>query len=85
MRGYLCELTCSFVQERPASVKGGILADDMGLGKTLCALSLVASCKEKGPTLLVCPASLISNWKDQAQEHCPSLKGKLGFVLFVFL
>ncbi len=42
---------------------GGILADEMGLGKTLQATTLIASGKGKGQTLIVCPTSLVYNWK----------------------
>jgi len=43
---------------------GGILADDMGLGKTIQLLSLVsAQPAGSGPTLLVCPMSLVGNWQ----------------------
>ena len=39
--------------------RGGILADDMGLGKTLQMLALIATNPIAGPTLVVCPASVI--------------------------
>ncbi len=55
---------------------GGILADDMGLGKTLEALTLLLSLKEEGqggPTLIVTPASLVFNWKKEAQKFTPAL------------
>lgn len=42
---------------------GGILADDMGLGKTLQIISLISSSKENLPSLIVCPKSLVFNWK----------------------
>ncbi|MBL8914283.1 MAG: DEAD/DEAH box helicase [Archangium sp.] len=47
---------------------GGVLADDMGLGKTLqtiCAL-------EKG-TLVVCPTSVLPNWKAELARFRPAL------------
>jgi superfamily II DNA or RNA helicase len=56
---------------------GGILADDMGLGKTLQVLALLLASKEGGtlrPSLVVCPASLVLNWKDEAQRFTPQLK-----------
>ena len=55
---------------------GGILADEMGLGKTVQMLALVESLKrngEKRPSLVVCPASLVYNWQDEARRFTPSL------------
>ena len=56
---------------------GACLADDMGLGKTLQVLALL-SCRQKGvaagPCLLVVPASLLANWRAEAQRFAPSLK-----------
>ncbi|WP_030923641.1 DEAD/DEAH box helicase [Streptosporangium amethystogenes] len=57
---------------------GGILADDMGLGKTAQTLSLLlnerATGVRPGPTLLVCPMSLLSNWQKEAARFAPSLE-----------
>ncbi len=59
--------------------KGGILGDDMGLGKTLQTLSLFALMREylpgmKGrPSLIVAPASLLSNWKEEAERAFPGM------------
>lgn len=56
---------------------GGILADEMGLGKTLQALVVVAArCREKGtvPCLVVCPASLLENWRREAARFTPELQ-----------
>ncbi len=56
---------------------GGILADDMGLGKTLQVLAYLLSLKEKGeksPSLIVCPASLLLNWVEEAQKFTPELQ-----------
>ncbi|MBQ1312613.1 MAG: DEAD/DEAH box helicase [Blautia sp.] len=55
---------------------GGILADEMGLGKTLQTIALFLSEKEEGnqkPSLVVCPASLIYNWKEEIQRFAPEL------------
>ncbi|MFY1687071.1 SNF2-related protein [Plantactinospora sp. WMMB782] len=54
---------------------GGILADDMGLGKTVMMLALLAGDPaEAGPTLLVCPMSLVGNWQREAARFAPELR-----------
>lgn len=59
---------------------GACLADDMGLGKTLQILSLlvIQQQRNKGrsvqPSLLVVPASLLGNWRREAERFTPSLK-----------
>ncbi|AMO55841.1 DEAD/DEAH box helicase [Endozoicomonas montiporae] len=56
----------------------GILADDMGLGKTLQTLSHLQVEKQRlgkklPPSLVVCPTSLLHNWKNEAQRFTPEL------------
>jgi superfamily II DNA or RNA helicase len=53
---------------------GACLADDMGLGKTLQALALILSRAPKGPTLVLAPTSVCSNWVDEAQRFAPTLQ-----------
>ncbi len=55
---------------------GACLADDMGLGKTIQLLAFLTLIKDKNnpPSLLVLPASLISNWQNEIQRFSPSLK-----------
>ena len=48
---------------------GGCLADDMGLGKTLQVLALHAA--RGGPTLVVCPTSVMANWVAEAARFVP--------------
>jgi non-specific serine/threonine protein kinase len=57
---------------------GACLADDMGLGKTVQVLALLLSVrKDSGiPSLLVMPASLLSNWKSEIERFTPSLKAR---------
>ncbi|MGL4337314.1 MAG: SNF2 helicase associated domain-containing protein [Turicibacter sp.] len=54
---------------------GGILADDMGLGKTLQVISLLLS--EKGqvpyPSIIICPSSLVYNWKSEIEKFSKDL------------
>lgn len=59
---------------------GACLADDMGLGKTIQTLALVQQDREEGanrkskkPVLLVCPTSVINNWKKEAARFTPEL------------
>ena len=55
----------------------GILADDMGLGKTIQILAFLLAHKEKNATvraLVVCPASLVLNWQEEAKRFAPSLR-----------
>lgn len=58
---------------------GGILADDMGLGKTLQTLAWLAWLQERNtknpkPSLVICPASVLHNWRREANRFTPHLK-----------
>lgn len=55
---------------------GTLLADDMGLGKTVQTLSSLMYWQEKNPKsrfLIVCPASLIYNWKSEFKKFVPDI------------
>ena len=52
---------------------GGILADDMGLGKTVQLLSRILA-DHPAPTLVVCPTTLLENWRREAARFAPELK-----------
>ena len=53
---------------------GGVLADDMGLGKTATTLALIADDPaDAGPTLVICPMSLVGNWQREAARFTPDL------------
>ena len=56
----------------------GILADEMGLGKTLQSISILAYHYEyrriQGPHLICVPKSTLSNWMNELQRWCPSLR-----------
>ena len=49
---------------------GGCLADDMGLGKTIQVIALHLHRREAkaGPTLVVCPASLLGTWEREVRR-----------------
>ncbi len=52
---------------------GGILADEMGLGKSVQLLSLIEARKGNGPSLIVCPASLVYNWAAECEKFAGDL------------
>jgi SNF2 family DNA or RNA helicase len=57
---------------------GACLADDMGLGKTVQVLALLLHLSENGelerPVLLICPTSVVSNWRKEAVRFAPTLR-----------
>jgi SNF2 family DNA or RNA helicase len=68
---FLCHLTRNRL--------GGVLADDMGLGKTLQTLAWLAwlkaqHSKNPKPALVICPASVLHNWRREAERFTPELK-----------
>lgn len=54
---------------------GGCLADDMGLGKTITLIALhlhrQADPATAGPSLVVCPTSLLGNWQREIERFAP--------------
>ncbi|MEM7205066.1 MAG: DEAD/DEAH box helicase [Planctomycetota bacterium] len=55
---------------------GGCLADDMGLGKTIQVLALMAGRRrrrDRRPSLIVAPRSVITNWSAEAARFAPRL------------
>ncbi|MGW7367321.1 DEAD/DEAH box helicase [Streptomyces sp. NPDC054841] len=54
---------------------GGCLADDMGLGKTITLIALhlhrQTDGSAAGPTLVVCPTSLMGNWQREIEKFAP--------------
>ncbi len=57
---------------------GACLADDMGLGKTVMLLALLLQQKAAGlltrPVLLVCPTSVVGNWRHETARFAPDLR-----------
>ncbi|MEG1291021.1 MAG: SNF2 helicase associated domain-containing protein, partial [Lachnospiraceae bacterium] len=59
---------------------GGVLADDMGLGKTLQVIAFLLSewkqeklIENQRFAVIVCPASLVYNWKSEIERFAPAL------------
>ncbi|AJS60930.1 DEAD/DEAH box helicase [Paenibacillus sp. IHBB 10380] len=58
---------------------GGILADDMGLGKTIQSIAFIVSVlpeirSQKMPALIVAPASLTYNWRNELKKFAPEVR-----------
>jgi hypothetical protein len=57
---------------------GSCLADDMGLGKTLQLIAHILRRREtrpgRGPCLVVCPTSVLGNWKREIARFAPGLR-----------
>jgi superfamily II DNA or RNA helicase len=62
---------------------GGILADEMGLGKTHQVMAMLLSVYNEGaaadggsnpgPSLVVCPRSVLDHWEDKVNDFAPAL------------
>ena len=60
---------------------GGVLADDMGLGKTIQVLAMLLHRRDRAaaagsraqPVLVVCPASVVSNWVREVERFAPAI------------
>ena len=52
---------------------GACLADDMGLGKTAQVIAALLDADDTGPTLVVCPVSVLGNWKSEIERFAPGL------------
>jgi len=57
---------------------GACLADDMGLGKTIQLISYLLKVKEQekdsGPSLIICPTSVLGNWQKELERFAHELK-----------
>ncbi|XP_060057984.1 chromodomain-helicase-DNA-binding protein 1-like isoform X2 [Erinaceus europaeus] len=56
---------------------GCILGDEMGLGKTCQTIALfiylMGRLNDEGPFLILCPLSVLSNWKEEIERFAPGL------------
>ncbi len=57
---------------------GACLADDMGLGKTVQSIALLLYVREflgeTAPALLICPTSVVANWRREVERFAPKLR-----------
>ena len=61
---------------------GACLADDMGLGKTIEAIGLLLHARAVAaaqgivltPTLLICPTSVVANWRHEIERFAPTMQ-----------
>jgi SNF2 family DNA or RNA helicase len=52
---------------------GACLADDMGLGKTAQLIASLIADPVPGPTLVVCPVSVLGNWERELARFAPDM------------
>ena len=63
---------------------GALLADEMGLGKTLQTIAVLDRLDD-GRHLVVCPTSLITNWRREIDRFAPSLVDRVTIVSYARL
>lgn len=61
---------------------GCMLADDMGLGKTIQALAYMATLDSQTSHLVICPASLVSNWERELLKVAPALHDRVTITTY---
>ena len=71
---------------RTLSERGGaVLADEMGLGKTVQAIGALVARADLGPALVVCPASLQTNWRRELERFAPGLAEQVTILSYARL
>ncbi|XP_038887672.1 protein CHROMATIN REMODELING 8 isoform X2 [Benincasa hispida] len=59
---------------------GGIIGDEMGLGKTVQVLAFLGALHFSNiykPSIIVCPVTLVRQWKREARKWCPGLLAEI--------
>lgn len=59
---------------------GGIIGDEMGLGKTIQVISFLAALHHSdmySPSIVVCPVTLLRQWKREVHKWYPRLKAEI--------
>lgn len=54
--------------------RGGLLCDDPGLGKTIQTLSVIKANNNGGRQLIICPVSLMEQWRSVAAKIFPGVR-----------
>ncbi|XP_045400792.1 chromodomain-helicase-DNA-binding protein 1-like [Lemur catta] len=76
LRSYQLE-GVNWLAQRFHCQNGCILGDEMGLGKTCQAIALfiylAGRLNDEGPFLILCPLSVLSNWKEEMVRFAPGL------------
>ncbi|CAG9328542.1 unnamed protein product [Blepharisma stoltei] len=53
-----------------------LIGDEMGVGKTIQGVSIAACYEDEWPVLVICPASVKLNWRDEFLKWVPNLTPK---------
>ncbi|XP_036127932.1 chromodomain-helicase-DNA-binding protein 1-like isoform X1 [Molossus molossus] len=76
LRSYQLE-GVNWIAQRFHCQNGCILGDEMGLGKTCQTIALfiylTGRLKDEGPFLILCPLSVLGNWKEEMERFAPGL------------
>ncbi|ELK27908.1 Chromodomain-helicase-DNA-binding protein 1-like protein, partial [Myotis davidii] len=76
LRAYQLE-GVNWLAQRFHCQNGCVLGDEMGLGKTCQTIAffiyLAGRLNDEGPFLILCPLSVLSNWKEEIERFAPGL------------
>jgi len=53
----------------------------MGVGKTIQGIAIAAAYRDEWPVLIICPASIKLNWRDEFMRWIPDLERKDFYIL----